>query len=297
MLKEAIGIASSIEEAQEAARKELNAPEDADVTIEVLEMPAKKTFGLFGGSRAKVRMTYDDGKPEVIPAAVEPAVRKAKPEPKKEQPQSVAKAVEGSPDSTLAQTYLRTILEGMGLHDVRLDVTLSDGDLHIQLDCGDDYGAVIGRRGETLDALQYLTRLVVSKTNEGYKRVFINVGNYRERREGTLRDMARRNADKAKKYGKNMSLDPMNPYERRIIHTTIQEIEGVESHSVGSDSDRRVVITPAEEYRSSAPRTGTDRPDRPRRESKPEPAKSDNRRGPRSDIANTALYGKIEPKK
>lgn len=106
-----------------------------------------------------------------------------------------------------------------------------------------NHGAIIGRRGETLDALQYLTSLVANRGTEEYIRVSLNVGDYREKRDETLRGLARKSASQVLKYGRNVVLEPMNPYERRVIHTEIQEIEGVKSHSIGSDSDRRVVIS------------------------------------------------------
>ena len=273
LLKEAICTGASIEEAQAAAVEELNAPEDVNVTIEVIDIPVKKTLGIFGGNLAKVRAYYEQA------------------------------------DYLQAESYIRTILKGMGINEVKINVEEVEDDIHIQLDCGDDYSTVIGRRGETLDAIQYLTRLIISKKTDGYKRVFINVGNYREKRESTLREIALKNAEKVKKYGGKMSLDPMNPYERRIIHTTIQEIEGVESHSVGTDSDRRVVIALAEGFKASA--AGRPQFSGNRSESRPSDAKphefrpnlnkpsggNAQPRAPRSDIANAALYEKIEPKK
>ncbi len=268
MLKEAIGTAATIEEAQAAAIAQLNAPENANVTIEVIDIPVKKTLGIFGGNQAKVRAYYEEA------------------------------------DYLQAEAFIRTILSGMGIKEVKIEVKEVDEDIHIQLDCGDDFSQVIGRRGETLDAIQYLTRLNISKNTEGYKRVLINVGNYREKREGTLRELARKNAERVKKYGKNVCLDPMNPYERRIVHTTIQDIDGVSSHSIGSDSDRRVVISRADGTRvpkegfadkkraavstpSAAPRSTATQP-------RTESAKS---RTPRSDLSGASRYGKIEPKK
>ncbi|MBR6784810.1 MAG: protein jag [Clostridia bacterium] len=209
MIKEAIGTGSTVEEAKEAALKALEAPEDADVKYEVLEREKKALFGLFGGSQAKVKASYE---------------------------------LEDDPFAK-AKNYVLTILKSLGVNDAEISVEANDEDVRISINCGDDYGSVIGRRGETLDAIQYLTRLVLNRGTEDYRRVSINVGNYREKRENTLRSLARKNAAKVRKYGRNVVLEPMNPYERRIIHTTVQEIEGVTSHSVGSDGDRKVVIT------------------------------------------------------
>ncbi len=210
MIKEAIGIGNTVDEAKDAALKELCAPEGIeDIKIEVLELPKKKTLGLFGGSPAKVKASYEVEEDKF--AAV--------------------------------KEYILTILNSLGVENAEINAQVENEDLRFDINCGEDYGSVIGRRGETLDAIQYLVRLVVNRECDKYKRVSINVGNYREKREATLRSLAKKNAAKVRKYGRNVVLEPMNPYERRIIHTTIQEIEGVTSHSVGSDDDRKVVIT------------------------------------------------------
>ncbi len=275
MLKEALGTGATIEEAQAAAIEQLAAPENADVSTEVVEIPVKKTLGIFGGNPAKVRAYYEES------------------------------------DYSQAEIFIRTILNGMGIKDVKIEVEELENDIHIQLDCGDDVSSIIGRRGETLDAIQYLTRLNISKKTDEYKRVLINVGDYREKREATLREMARKGAERVKKYGKNICLDPMNPYERRIVHTTIQEIDGVDSHSVGSDSARKVVISTAggtkascesrpqkSGFRSDTKSAGSSpaRSATPPRTSSP-PRTSNAPRTPKSDVSSASRYGKIEPKK
>jgi spoIIIJ-associated protein len=209
LIKEAICTGNTVDEAKEAALKELNAPEGAEPEFEVLEMPKKKTLGLFGGSLAKVRAFYEFEEDKFVKV----------------------------------KDYLNVILSNLGIENADIAVNEDGEDLRINISCGDDYGSVIGRRGETLDAIQYLVRLVVNRDFDNYKHVSINVGNYREKREATLKALAQKNASKVRKYGRNVVLEPMNPYERRIIHTAIQEIEGVTSHSVGSDDDRKVVIT------------------------------------------------------
>ena len=108
---------------------------------------------------------------------------------------------------------------------------------------GRDSGIIIGRRGETLDALQYLTSLVANKGREEYKRVTIDIENYRQKREETLVRLADRLAERVVRYRKNVTLEPMNPYERRIIHSTLQNNRFVETYSVGDDPNRKVVIT------------------------------------------------------
>ncbi|MBR4726794.1 MAG: protein jag [Clostridia bacterium] len=279
MIKDAIGTGATIEEAKNLALQELQAPEDVEIGFEVLEQPKAKLLGLFGGSLAKVRAFYE---------------------------------IEDDPFAP-AKAYIDTILKSLGVNDAQIAVEADAEEVRFAITCEDDYGSVIGRRGETLDAIQYLTRLVINRGNEGYKRVSINVGNYREKRENTLRALAKKNAAKVRKYGRNVVLEPMNPYERRIIHTTVQEIEGVTSHSVGSDSERKVVITLEEGVKPTngggynrggrggnrggnrGGGRGGNRGGRYQNDRSKEPAAP--ARAPRSDSAGASLYGKIEVNK
>ena len=114
---------------------------------------------------------------------------------------------------------------------------------------GDNVGFIIGHRGETLDALQYLAGLVANHVDEEYYRISINIGNYREKREKTLEILGRKLAFKAVKTGAKTSLEPMNPYERRIIHTAVQKVRGAASWSEGENMQRHVVIGPDPEYK------------------------------------------------
>lgn len=276
MIHEATATGATIEEAQENARKALGAPESADVRTEILAMPTKKVLGLFGGSPAKARAYYETPdapapkEKKAAPAKAEkkePAKAPAKAEAKKAEPvaaeevkaEDVKISIADSKSLTAAAEYLKKVLTGMGVAQVETEAyRTSDNEVIIELDCGEDYGIVIGRRGENLDAIQYLTRLVANKykTADEYSRISVNVGNYREKRKNTLRELAKKNAEKVLKYGRNVTFEPMNPYERRIIHTTIQEIEGVTSHSVGADAGRRVVITLAEGTKPTHPSKG-----------------------------------------
>ncbi len=275
MIKEAFGTGATLDEAKDAALKALEAPEDADVKYEVIERPKAKVLGIFGGSLAKMRAFYE---------------------------------FEDDPFAK-AKDYVLNILKNLGVEEAEISVEADEEDVRISINCGDDYGSVIGRRGETLDAIQYLTRLVINRGSEEYKRVSINVGNYREKREGTLRALAQKNAAKVRKYGRNVVLEPMNPYERRIIHTTVQEIEGVTSHSVGSDGDRKVVITLEEGvkpthgggynkgrggYNKGGNRGGYRGGNRGGNRRYNDDAPSAPARAPRSDSAGASLYGKIE---
>lgn len=140
-----------------------------------------------------------------------------------------------------AQRFLMDVIERMG---VKADVYVTENNedslyLHI---IGDTLGVLIGRRGETLDALQYLTSLQVNKGREGYIRVTLDTENYRAKREDSLRRLALRMANRAQKTGRRVVLEPMNPYERRVLHTALQNHPAVTTHSEGEEPNRRVVI-------------------------------------------------------
>lgn len=141
-----------------------------------------------------------------------------------------------------AQRFLMDVTERM---NVKVDVYVDDSkedSLYIHM-IGDTLGILIGRRGETLDALQYLTSLQVNKGREGYIRVTLDTENYRAKREDSLRRLAQRMANRAQKTGRKVVLEPMNPYERRVLHTALQNHPSVTTHSEGEEPNRRVVIT------------------------------------------------------
>ena len=198
-------------------------------------------------------------------------------------------------------SYIAEIVKGLGLPECSVKTFADDEEIVFELDCGDDYGIVIGRRGETLDAIQYLARMVANRGVSGYKRVSINIGNYREKRKGALVSLAKKDAARAVRTGRNITLEPMNPYERRIIHTAVQEVEGATSFSVGQDLDRRVVIAPENggkgSYGDRNYRRGrggrNDR--RPKREPYVPQVAPD--REQKNDAAGVSVYGKIEIKK
>ena len=210
MSKEILKEAASVEEAKALIAAELGVSEDA-VNFTVVQEPEKKVLGLFGGTTAIVKGSIADG--------------------------TAAAA---------AEAYLRGVLEAMDVTDYTLEVTEQDNHCTITLD-GENLGFIIGRRGETLDALQYLTGLVANRAGGSYYRVTLDIGNYREKREQALVALARRLGGQTARTGRRNSLEPMNPYERRIIHTTVQEMEGVISWSVGSDPNRHVVIGPSDD--------------------------------------------------
>ena len=146
------------------------------------------------------------------------------------------------PISYKAKKFLQKIFADMSL-EVEIDTELSDDNLTVNLS-GDRMGIVIGKRGDTLDSLQYLTSLVVNKDSSNYIKVTIDTENYREKRYNALITLSNRLADKVARTGKKHTLEPMNPYERRIIHSNLQANEDVTTFSIGEDPYRKVVISP-----------------------------------------------------
>ena len=308
---EAFGTGSSAEEAQKAALVELGAPESADVKTEIIDVQEKKILGLFRGSTVyKARASYEvEVKEEKKPEIKKEVKKETKSEVKKTEEKKSVKSPKEEDDidavvtvdaDGVAENYIRSIFKGLDIENIHITTTKRAESISFQVECGDDYGCVIGRRGETLDAIQYLVRLVVGKEKEEFKHVSINVGDYREKRAGTLTELAKRNADKVIKYGRNVVLEPMNPYERRIIHTAIQQIENVESYSIGSDDSRRVVIKLVDGAKPTHA-SGNYNSSRPRRDSRGTQRKSVSSQPktnaqPKSDVSGASLYGKIEPK-
>lgn len=319
MIKEVICTGTTIEEAIENAKKELNAPAGAEVKTEVLAVPEKK---LFIKKPGKVRAFYEI--PDEVKAPIEkkqsapPPVRENKlkkegTEIKKPRPAATPLS---DKERKAALDYLRTIMEALGVADAKTDFENSHEGTLININCGDDFGILIGRRGETLDSIQYLVNLVVNKGKEDYTRFTINVDNYREKREITLQNLAKKTASHVLRSGRNIVLEPMNPYERRIIHTAIQEIESVTSHSIGSDINRRVVIQLADGARPSGGRYNNNRRGLNGSGGYGNRSKYNNnygrggdyrrqsgsveappKREPRQDVAGASLYGKIEVSK
>ncbi len=258
MIKEAVGTADTIDEAKQKALDELNVAYDADIQVEVISLPKKKTLGIFGGSQATVKVSVEvpDEKPARKPKSVkkekivkkheEKTAKKATDKPVEKAADKVYVNADDVPaDSPAGKgiAYLKRILSDIGCNDISIAVSDIDGGSEITL-TGEGLGVIIGRRGETLDALQYLISLAANAGVSGYYRIVLNTGDYRQKREQALTALAKRMADQAIKSGKCRTLEPMNPYERRIIHTVIQEIPGVTSTSFGEGSGRRVVIAP-----------------------------------------------------
>ena len=182
-------------------------------------------------------------KPEAPAEGEEP---EEKPEPRTlEKPEVTmipADALDPESPAGVAKAFLSEITKLMGV-EVSIEMgTDAEGNVYGYME-GDTLGILIGRRGETLDALQYLTSLKVNRGREGYTRVTLDTENYRAKREDTLIRLANRMANRALRTGRKVSLEPMNPYERRIIHFALQQNEGVTTHSEGDEPNRHVVIT------------------------------------------------------
>lgn len=150
-------------------------------------------------------------------------------------------------DNTPAAQYLKELLAKMGV-SARILAAETDSGLRLRIDA-ETMGLLIGRRGETLDALQYLVSLYINKNRkeDGYRRVTLDTEGYRDRREDTLKRLARRNAQRVRETGRPVAMEPMNPYERRILHSALQDFAGVTTHSEGEEPNRYVVITPIAE--------------------------------------------------
>ena len=234
-----------------------------DVTLDVIEEPKKGFLGI-GSTPAKVKVTY------------------------------ILKPLEA------AKNFIETLLHDL---DIAGEIQIHDdgnGESLITIE-GDGVSSLIGHHGDTLEAFQYLVNLAANKKDdEGRQstRITINIENYREKREETLRKLAAKMAAKVKKTGKNVALEPMNAYERRIIHAEIQKIEGVSTNSVGTEGNRRVIIFPegatkpteAKTERKPAPKR-TDRKEKTERREKPayDKAKTEQREKPATE--------KSEPRK
>lgn len=196
--------AKSVDEAKMLALRELGIAEE-DAEIEILDEATKGFLGL-GSKDARVAVTAKDE------------------------------------NAVVAKTFLSGIFDAMGM---QVDITAKTGDESLNVEMsGDQMGIVIGKRGDTLDALQYLTSLVVNHESDDRVRVILDTENYREKRHDALLALAKRLADKVTKSGKKYTLEPMNPYERRIIHSSLQGNDNVTTFSIGEEPYRKVVIAP-----------------------------------------------------
>ncbi len=259
-MREAIATGASIEEAKDKAVEMLGNVGNHEVEFEVIDLPQKKILGLFGGNPAKVRAYVEalDNKPAKKQAdkkSVDKKVNEQKAQPAKKQAEKPAKKEEAKPEKKNDKpvtygvknaegtvNFVKDILSHMDIGEFTITSTDIENGIKIDID-GEGMGAVIGRRGETLDAIQYLASLHCNHGEEGdFRRVVLDTSGYRDKREKTLQALAAKTARHVLRSGRNQSLEPMNPYERRIIHTAVQDIDGVTSWSVSDGKNRRVII-------------------------------------------------------
>lgn len=233
MRKECTAKGATIEEAIAHGVAELGVGRD-DCEFEVVEQPRKSLFGKMKEAAVRVWTEIREEEPAPVNAAQEPA-------------NEVKVTVEGSTSENgshkldAARAYLAGILSAMGLTTVEMKVQENEEGAVITFD-GEGMAVLIGHHGETLDALQYLVALTCNRIDGEYYRITLDCGNYREKREATLQALAARIGEKVKRTGRSQLLEPMNPYERRIIHSVVSNIDGVYSKSKGEEPNRRVVI-------------------------------------------------------
>lgn len=208
MKKEVIVSAKTVEDAVAQAVSALGAPNADKIEYTVLEEPKRGLFGI-GAQDAKISASYVEG------------------------------------GEQMALGFIETLLKDM---NIEASVEMTDGEngeKHISV-TGEAAAVLIGHHGDTLDSLQYLANLAANKKVDGkkepYVKITVDVEGYRAKREETLRALARRMAAKVLKYKKSVMLEPMNPYERRIIHSEIQNIAGVSTNSIGSENNRKIVV-------------------------------------------------------
>lgn len=213
--------AKTVAEAKEKAVEAFGVSEER-ISFTVLEEPKKGLFGMKG--EARVEAEYEKTKAE------------------------------------MAADYVSDVMAAMGFNKPEITVSDIEGGSCLDL-AGDGVDGIIGRRGETIDALQYLASLACNKHDKEYYRISLDCDGFRARRKVQLEELARKMAAKAKRTGRTVALEPMNPYERRIIHAAVAEVEGYTSRSVGEDPYRKVLINSTEK-RPYSPRSGSDRSDR-----------------------------------
>ncbi|MGL4738887.1 MAG: RNA-binding cell elongation regulator Jag/EloR [Cellulosilyticaceae bacterium] len=266
-------VAKTVDSAITDALIELGATTD-EVEIEIIEKGSKGFLG-FGAKDAKIRVTVkelsnsDDDlfaeimaptKTEVKPVEVKKEVKKAPivkeapvsiepiqtpKEPVKVPVQPSVEVTSKTTDSieSKIQSFLGAVLTEMGIKEFKIETTIQKEKVYVAIS-GEKMGMIIGKRGETLDSLQYLTNIVINKGHEDYVKVMIDTENYRARREETLQKLAGKLAKKASQTKRPVVLEPMNPYDRRIIHSALQDSKFVKTHSEGKEPFRKVVITP-----------------------------------------------------
>jgi len=284
--------------AEAKAEKKAEAKPEAKAEVKAEKKPEAKAEEK-NETKAETKAEAAPKQPKAPKKPRAPKAEKAEKKQEAKEPREYAPMVPAKPftpteppvlhaEDTPAGKAQRFLMEVTGLMNVKVDVyvddTREDG-LYIHM-IGDTLGILIGRRGETLDALQYLTSLQVNKGREGYIRVTLDTENYRAKREDSLRRLAQRMANRATKTGRKVVLEPMNPYERRVLHTALQNHPGVTTHSEGEEPNRRVVIMLANQPERTEEKA--ERTERSERGEKSSSRRSRSRRRGRRGPKNTA---------
>ncbi len=350
MEREFLATGKTVEEAIEAAYEKAGVDREY-VTVELIERPKKKFFGLktvpatakaiidedywnkmFGVKEKKAEAPKKKKEPKEQKPKAEKTVQEQpkkekqekpkkeqkpqqpkKQEPKKEVKSAEVKIEEASKEEVKvlapevlerkgsdAANYIKEVLTALGYPEAEVTYSQKDGMIVLQLS-GEEMGAVVGRRGDNLDAMQYLASLVANKSEGSYVRVVLDIDDYRSKREASLRAYARKTASQAVKSGRSITLEAMNPYERRIVHSTVQTVSGATSKSIGSEPNRRVVISPIEGAKPRGERKFRDnkgdrrngRGNRAPRESQRVVVAPSNE-PPKNDSSSISLYGRID---
>lgn len=239
--------AKTLEEAKALAAQEFGVSAD-EIDFEILEQPRKTLFGGLKGE-ARVKAFYEEpaAEPQTAAEEYEPEDDTAETAQEDEAAETDSGDlpedfdISGSLKVKTAIEYLTDVLHALGLEKFEITPIKRDGNVVLNI-TGEKLGIVIGKRGETLDSLQYLTILASNRSEESYCRISLDCNDYRDKRRETLDALARKTSAKVIKQGRKIALEPMNPYERRIIHSCVAEIEGVSSRSTGTEPYRKVVI-------------------------------------------------------
>ena len=250
MMLKALEKSGKTEEAAIAAALEELGLDRDDVSVEIVER-AKSGFLGIGASPAVVRVQYEapDEEPETVAEApaVAPAEAQAQPA---AAPAAPAAAADEPESYARIRAFVSGLLEHMGIQ-AEIEITAREnGVVNVNLS-GSNMGAVIGRRGETLDAIQHLTNYAVNRGSDKHMHISVDAESYRAKREESLVRLAEKMAAKAIKYKRSMALEPMNSYERHVIHTALQDYEGVTTSSTGTEPNRRVVVSYEKPQRTS----------------------------------------------
>lgn len=240
MIKTLEKSARTEDEAIALALKELGMDRD-DVSVEIVER-AKSGFLGIGASPAVIRVSYEVPDEEVKPAPKVAAAPAAKAPKAPAAPKAAAAPADEPAEYAQIRQFLTGLLERMGVTAEMEFSPRENGGVNVSLS-GNGMGAIIGRRGETLDAIQHLTNYVVNRGNEKHMHISVDAECYRSKREESLTRLAEKMAEKAIKYKRSMALEPMNSYERHVIHTALQNYPGVTTSSTGVEPNRRVVVS------------------------------------------------------